>query len=116
MRQLILITVITCCCAVPAGACHDCGPYYVERGCGPCGPGPAVIYYSQPGPPPYAPPPPPPYPYMHEGPHFAPPYPPAGFNFAFGYSSGHGHGRGHGGHHGGDKGYSFSIGGFGIGR
>jgi hypothetical protein len=45
-------------------------------------------------------------------------YGPSGFNFAVGYSSGHGHGhgRGHGGHHGGGHGYSFSIGGFGIGR
>ncbi|MBP1721776.1 MAG: hypothetical protein H6Q45_388 [Deltaproteobacteria bacterium] len=58
--------------------------------------------------------------YVDRAIYYCPPGPPgpSGFNFAVGYSSGHGHGhgRGHGGHHGGGHGYSFSIGGFGIGR
>jgi len=116
MRQLVLSTLIILCCVGSAVACHDCDHYYVDR----------AIYYCPPGPPPgpppppayYAPPPPPPYGYG--GPHYVDHYGPSGFNFAVGYSSGHGHGhghgRGHGGHHGGGHGYSFSIGGFGIGR
>ena len=115
MRQLVLSTLIILCCVGSAVACHDCDHYYVDR----------AIYYCPPGPPPgpppppayYAPPPPPP-PYGYGGPHYVDRYGPSGFNFAVGYSSGHGHGhgRGYGGHHGGGHGYSFSIGGFGIGR
>lgn len=117
MRQLILITALICCCAASAGAWHDCGPYCAERVtvCESCCQGTTVIHYSYPCPPPCYPPPYP-YPYVYEERHYVHHYPPAGFNVAFGYSSGHGHGRGHGKHHGRGSGYSFSIGGFGIGR
>ena len=121
MKPLILIFLITMCCAGFADACHYCDSHYAERVIvsGPYCQGATIIHYSNPCYPPcgpyYAP-----YPYVYEERHYVYPYPypSSGYNFQFGYTSGGDHGRGHGGHHGGGHGdgYSFSIGGFRIGR
>ena len=115
MKKLILITLLMLCYFGTASACNYCDPYYAERVIvyTPCCQGATAIHY--PCPPPCGPYPAP-YPYAYEHHHYVYPYPSSGYNFQFGYTRGRSHGKGHGRHHRGSKGYSFSIGGFSIGR